>query len=253
MGSFISLTAADGTAVPAWVARPEGPVRGAVVVAQEIFGVNSHIRAVTDRLAARGFVAIAPALFTRLEFDVQLGYDAESMARGKALKAAAEALPGEGVLQDIRAAAQWALQQDGVAGVGMVGFCWGGLLAWRAAERVSELSAAVCYYGGGMTVSPELARTPRVPVLAHFGARDAHIALDGVQAFSRATPGCRYMCTTPTMASTATSAVATTRPAPSRPRTARWPSSTSTWPGPDAGLMQKESGRRAPCLGFGVF
>ena len=189
MGSFISLTAADGTAVPAWVARPEGPVRGAVVVAQEIFGVNSHIRAVTDRLAARGFVAIAPALFTRLEFDVQPGYDAEGMARGKALKAAAEALPGEGVLQDIRAAAQWALQQDGVAGVGMVGFCWGGLLAWRAAERVSELSAAVCYYGGGMTVSPEVARTPRVPVLAHFGARDAHIALDGVQAFSRAHPG----------------------------------------------------------------
>ena len=178
MGSFISLTAADGTAVPAWVARPEGPVRGAVVVAQEIFGVNSHIRAVTDRLAARGFVAIAPALFTRLEFDVQLGYDAEGMARGKALKAAAEALPGEGVLQDIRAAAQWALQQDGVAGVGMVGFCWGGLLAWRAAERVSELS-----------VPPELGRTPRVPVLAHFGARDAHIALDGVQAFSRAHPG----------------------------------------------------------------
>lgn len=187
MGQFVQLIAQDGTQIPAWVAQPEGAVRGAVVVAQEIFGVNAHIRAVTDRLAARGFVAIAPALFTRLEFDVQLGYDAEGMARGKALKAAAEALPGEGVLQDVRAAAQWAQARSG-GKVGMVGFCWGGLLTWRAAALVEELSAAVCYYGGGMTVPPEIARTPRVPVMAHFGKEDAFISVDSVQAFSHAHP-----------------------------------------------------------------
>jgi carboxymethylenebutenolidase len=153
MGQFVQLTAADGTEIPAWVAQPDGPVRGALVVAQEIFGVNAHIRNVTDRMAARGFLAIAPALFTRLEADVQLGYDAESMGRGKALKAAAEALPDEGVLQDVRAAAQWAQQRVGGQKVGMVGFCWGGLLTWRAANLVDELGAAVCYYGGGMAFS----------------------------------------------------------------------------------------------------
>lgn len=188
MGQFVQLMAEDGTQIPAWVAEPEGPVRGALVVAQEIFGVNAHIRAVTERLAARGFVAIAPALFTRLELDVQLGYGAEDMARGKALKAAAEALPGQGVLQDIRAAAQWAQQRSGGHGVGMVGFCWGGLLTWRAANLVDEIAAAVCYYGGGMTVAPELQRTPQVPVLAHFSRLDAHITLDSVQAFSAAHP-----------------------------------------------------------------
>lgn len=188
MGQFVQLTAADGTEIPAWVAQPDGPVRGALVVAQEIFGVNAHIRNVTDRMAARGFLAIAPALFTRLEPDVQLGYDAESMARGKALKAAAEALPDEGVLQDVRAAAQWAQQRVGGQKVGMVGFCWGGLLTWRAANLVDELGAAVCYYGGGMTVEPEVLRTPLVPVLAHFGARDAHISIESVMAFSALHP-----------------------------------------------------------------
>lgn len=187
MGQFVQLMAADGVQIPAWVAQPDGPVRGALVVAQEIFGVNAHIRAVTDRLAARGFVAIAPALFTRLEPDVELGYDAEGMARGRALKAAAEALPGEGVLQDIRAAAQWVQQSSGER-VGMLGFCWGGLLTWRAAQQLNELSAAVCYYGGGMTVAPDMARTPRIPVMAHFGTLDEHISVDSVQAFSHAHP-----------------------------------------------------------------
>ena len=187
MGQFVQLMAADGVQIPAWVAQPDGPVRGALVVAQEVFGVNAHIRAVTDRLAARGFVAIAPALFTRLEPDVELGYDAEGMARGRALKAAAEALPGEGVLQDIRAAAQWVQQSSGER-VGMLGFCWGGLLTWRAAQQLNELSAAVCYYGGGMTVAPDMARTPRIPVMAHFGTLDEHISVDSVQAFSHAHP-----------------------------------------------------------------
>lgn len=188
MGSVIHLQAADGTQVPAWLAQPQGDVRGAVVVAQEIFGVNSHIRHVTERFAARGFWALAPQLFARLRPDVELGYDAQSMAAGKALKADAEALPGEGVLQDIRAAAQW-LQQESGQRVGMVGFCWGGLLTWRAAERVTELSAAVCYYGGGMTTALEAGRQPRCPVLAHFGREDAWIPVPEVLAFSHTQSG----------------------------------------------------------------
>lgn len=193
MGQFVQLMAEDGTQIPAWVAEPEGPVRGALVVAQEIFGVNAHIRAVTDRLAAQGFVAVAPALFTRLAWDVQLGYGGEDVARGKALKAAAEALPGEGVMADIRAAAQWAQQRSG-GRVGMVGFCWGGLLAWRAASLVDEIAAAVCYYGGGMTVAPELQRRPQVPVMAHFGKADALIPVESVQAFSHAHPTVQVHC-----------------------------------------------------------
>ena len=187
MGERIEITAADGTSIPAWLARPEGPVRGALVVAQEIFGVNAHIRAVTERLAVRGFVTIAPALFTRLEPDVDLGYDEAGFTKGKQLKAAAENLPGEGVLQDVRAAAQW-LKTNGSAKVGVVGFCWGGLLAWRAAALVQEVDAAVCYYGGGMTVPPEIARQPQVPVMAHFGEHDAFISMQSVQAFSQAHP-----------------------------------------------------------------
>ena len=187
MGQFVELMAADGTAIRAWAAEPDGPVRGAVVVVQEIFGVNAHIRAVTDRFAARGFVAMAPDLFARVEPDVELGYSAADVTDGMRLKTAADALPGDGVMQDIRAAAQWAHQRTG-GKVGVVGFCWGGLLTWRAAEQVEDIAAAVCYYGGGMTVQPDIARTPRVPVLAHFGARDAHISVPSVQAFSHAHP-----------------------------------------------------------------
>lgn len=187
MGKLIDLQAEDGTAVPAWTAQPDGPVRGAVVVAQEIFGVNSHIRAVTERFASRGFYAIAPALFSRVDGNVELGYDDESIQRGRALKALTEALPGEGVLQDIRAAARWAQTQSGKK-VGMVGFCWGGLVAWRAAERVTELSAAVAYYGGGITSALEAGRRPRCPVQMHFARQDAHIPLTEVMAFSQVQP-----------------------------------------------------------------
>ena len=219
MGQFVQLMAADGVQIPAWVAQPEGPVRGALVVAQEIFGVNAHIRAVTDRLAARGFVAIAPALFTRLEPDVELGYDAEGMARGKALKAAAEALPGEGVLQDIRAAAQWVQQSSGER-VGMLGFCWGGLLTWRAAQQLDELSAAVCYYGGGMTVAPEMARMPRIPVMAARWMRISRWTACRPSAMH--TRVYRCICTRPTTVLTVTSVAVMTTSARCRPKTARW-------------------------------
>ena len=104
MGSFVDLASADGFKVPAWVAKPEGPARGAVVVLQEIFGVNSHIRAVADRYAAAGYLAVAPATFARVQPDVELGYGDDDMKEGFGLKQQVEALPGAGVLPDIQAA-----------------------------------------------------------------------------------------------------------------------------------------------------
>ncbi|MDH4448551.1 MAG: dienelactone hydrolase family protein [Acidovorax sp.] len=188
MGQFVDLTSSDGVKVPAWVATPDGAPKGAVVVLQEIFGVNSHIRAVADRFAARGFLAVAPATFHRVQSGVELGYTAEDMQAGMGLKAAVEALPAPGVMPDIQAAIDYAAAQSGVK-VGIVGFCWGGLLTWRSASTLTGLSAAVPYYGGGVTTPDEAARTPQVPVLAHFGERDHWIPVDSVQAFARAQPG----------------------------------------------------------------
>ena len=188
MGQFVDLTASDGFSFPAWVARPDGPPRGAVVVLQEIFGVNAHIRAVADRFAARGFLAVAPSTFHRVQAGVELGYTSDDMQAGMALKAAVEALPAPGVMPDLQAAIDYAAAQSGRK-VGIVGFCWGGLLAWRAACELQGLSAAVPYYGGGITSPDEAARQPRVPVLAHFGERDHWIQVAGVQAFARAQPG----------------------------------------------------------------
>ena len=104
MGSFVELTAVDGAKTPAYVAMPEGKPRGAVVVLQEIFGVNSHIRSVADRYAAQGYVAVAPAMFARVKANVELGYTEEDMQTGFALKGAVEALPEPGVLRDVEAA-----------------------------------------------------------------------------------------------------------------------------------------------------
>jgi len=186
MTTPLQLTAADGFSFPAYVARPQGAAHGAIVVLQEIFGVNAHIRAVADSYAAQGYVAIAPATFHRVQADVDLGYTPQDIAAGAALKAAVEALPAPGVLQDIAASVAYAAQ---FGAVGVVGYCWGGLLAWRAACTLGGIAAAVPYYGGGMTTAVEAARQPRCPVLAHFGDQDHAIALDSVLAFQKAQTG----------------------------------------------------------------
>ena len=185
MGQFIDLTAADGTTFPAYVAEPAGRPKAAVVVVQEIFGVNSHIQSVADGYAAEGYLAVAPSTFHRVRPGVDLGYTEADMKAGFELKTAAEALPPPGVLQDIQAAVDHASR---AGEVGIVGYCWGGLLAWRAAAGVKGLAAAVPYYGGGMTTPEESARTPAVPVLAHFGNNDHWIPLPTIEDFSKAHP-----------------------------------------------------------------
>lgn len=187
MGSFVNLTSADGFVAPAWVAVPDGPVRGAIVVLQEIFGVNAHIQAVADRFAARGYVAVAPSMFARVQPDVNLGYAPADMERGIALKAATEALPAPGAMAEVEAAVAHAAAIS-AGKVGVVGFCWGGLVSWRAACTLPGVAAAVCYYGGGMTSPVEMGREPQCPVLAHFARQDHWIPLDSVQAFDRDHP-----------------------------------------------------------------
>ena len=185
MGNFIELKAADGFSFPVYVAKPTGQPRGAVVVLQEIFGVNSHIRNVADGYAAAGYLAVAPSTFHRVKQGVDLGYQSDDITAGAALKAAVEALPAPGVLQDIEAAIKHASQ---AGKVGIVGYCWGGLLAWRAACLLGGLSAAAPYYGGGMTMAPDAARVPKVPVMAHFGDQDTHIPMETVKAFEKTHP-----------------------------------------------------------------
>ena len=183
MSQQIELVAADGHRLGAYVAAPQGAARGAVVVIQEIFGVNSHIRSVADGYAAEGYLAVAPALFDRLERGLEIGYGDADIQRGIALKGKS---PNDKALLDIAAAIAHA-QQAGGGKVGSVGYCWGGLLSWLSACSLDGLAAAVCYYGGGMPDQKQL--QPRCPVLAHFGRQDHAIPLAGVEAFRAAQPG----------------------------------------------------------------
>jgi carboxymethylenebutenolidase len=186
VGCFTELTSADGFAFPAYVAEPTRNPQGGLVLLQEIFGVNSHIRAVADGLADDGLLVVAPALFHRVRPEVELGYSEAEMGKARVLKQAAEALPAPGLMPDIAASIEKAAEGGKVA---VVGYCWGGLLAWRAACGLPGLSAAVSYYGGGMTVGREIGRQVRVPTLAHFADQDSHIPIDTVAAFQKAQPG----------------------------------------------------------------
>lgn len=168
-GTSTLVEAADGFRASAYLSRPAGTPRGAILVVQEIFGVNAHIRSVCDGFAAEGYVAIAPALFDRVQRDVDLGYDDAGIAKGREIRAQADA---DAALRDLDAARRH-VERDGR--VGIVGYCWGGLLAWLAACRLDGFAAAVVYYGGG--IGDVLGETPRCPVLGHFGERDAMIPM----------------------------------------------------------------------------
>ena len=188
MGSFQNITSCDGFVFPAYIAQPTDRPKGAIVVLQEIFGVNSHIQSVTDSYAAQGYLAIAPSTFHRIKADVNLGYSADDVNTGKDLKAAAEAIQPQ-VMQDVQAAVDFALKKlPAGKRVGVVGYCWGGLLTWRAASLIQGISAAVPYYGAGMTVGAELTRQPQCPVMVHFGDQDASIPVETVHAFIHEQP-----------------------------------------------------------------
>jgi carboxymethylenebutenolidase len=167
------LTASDHHTCAAYRAEPAGTPRGGIVVIQEIFGVNHHIRAVTDAFARDGYLAIAPAMFDRVRRGVELDYTPEGIAEGRELRAA---IPLEAAMADVAAA----VAAVSVAGrVGIVGYCWGGYVTWMASAHVDGLACAVPYYGGGILENAEI--EPRCPVMAHFGERDKMIPADGVR------------------------------------------------------------------------
>jgi carboxymethylenebutenolidase len=178
MGRDIAIETAHGL-VDGWLAEPEGAPHGALVVVQEIFGVNEHMRSVTERFAAIGYRALAPSLFDPVQRDVELGYQEDGFARGRAL--AAE-LGFDRALAVVAAAAE-RLRGDGLK-VGVVGYCWGGSVAYLANTRLGL--PAVSYYGA-RTV-PFLQEPLRAPMLFHFGADDASTPSADVEAHRSAHP-----------------------------------------------------------------
>ncbi|HEY0760388.1 MAG TPA: dienelactone hydrolase family protein [Acidisarcina sp.] len=182
MSESVKLTAQDGHELDAYVVRPIGkPVAGLVLV-QEIYGVNAHIRSVADGYAADGFVVIAPAIFDRIERGVQLNYSAEGSKTAYELM---NKLDPKTALFDIEAALGWVREATGGLTAGVVGFCYGGLLAWLSATRLDP-AAAVGYYPGGIGRVAE--ETPKAPVMLHIGTEDSHIPRSDVEKVRAAHP-----------------------------------------------------------------
>ncbi len=177
---MISLTAADGHRLAAYRTGPQQADR-ALVVVQEIFGVNRHMRNVADAFAAEGYAVIAPALFDRVGPGIELGYDPADVARGRELRGKID--DGLTVLDILAAAA--ALPRGVKRGI--VGYCWGGTVAWHGATRTSAFSAASGWYGGGVAASKDA--LARCPVQLHFGETDASIPMTDVEAVRAAQPG----------------------------------------------------------------
>ena len=169
----IELSTADEHEFTAYRADPDGTPQGAVVIVQEIFGVNSHIREVVDQYAAAGFVAVAPALFDRVERGIELGYDASDVGRAKSL---AWKMPLDEALTDVATTAE-ALAEElgGAAHVGVVGYCWGGMLAAALASRHPEVIAGAVAYYPSKAATLLVEDRPQVPLLVHLGNKDTGV------------------------------------------------------------------------------
>jgi carboxymethylenebutenolidase len=173
MGKMIELTAADGHKLAAYRAEPAGKPRGGIVVIQEIFGVNSHVKSVADGYAADGYLAIAPAMFDRVQRGFDVGYTPEDIAKGRELR---PKISLDWAMKDAEAAVKAAAS---AGKVGIVGYCWGGFVVWMASARIPGLACAVPYYGGGILDNADI--EPKVPVMGHFGEKDSMIPVDGVK------------------------------------------------------------------------
>jgi carboxymethylenebutenolidase len=179
MGHDLELTAADGHKLAAYRADPTKAPRGALVVVQEIFGVNSHIRRVTDSFATEGYVAIAPAMFDRIERGVNLGYTPDAIKKGRELKGQ---ITTEMMTKDVEAAIAHVASAGPRVNVGLVGYCWGGFVTWMCAHHARGITCAAPYYGTGTVENGDL--PPRVPVMGHYSDRDASIPTDKVRALA---------------------------------------------------------------------
>lgn len=181
MNDSIELTGADGFTLSAYLAKPTEEPKGRVVVIQEIFGVNDHIKEVCNGYAEAGYVALAPALFDRVERGIELGYEGDDMTQG--IEIAMGTLEMPNTMSDVQAAIDY-LARDGK--VGVVGYCFGGLLTWLSAASANNIACASGYYGGGIAQSIE--KAPKVPTILHFGELDAHISMADVKSIDEAYP-----------------------------------------------------------------
>lgn len=181
MGQQISLTASDGHNLGAYIGEPSGTPKGGLVVIQEIFGVNSHVRTLVDEFAAEGYLAIAPALFDRVEAGMELGYTETDFAAARETRGK---LNDEGILADVDAAAKHVAS---AGKVGLIGYCFGGYVAWISGCNLDSLAASVACYGGG--VAGRAANdTPKMPIQMHFGDKDHAIPMGDVQSIRDAHP-----------------------------------------------------------------
>ena len=182
MGTTVQLTTADGNTLNAYRSEPEGSPKGAIIVVQEIFGVNDHIRGVADGYAREGYVAIAPALFDRVRDGVELDYDEAGIDVGR--KIAFEDVTMDQVMIDVEAACD---EVSAAGKIGIGGYCWGGSICYVAAARLSnKISAASGYYGG--QIMPHIDEQPTAPLVLHFGAEDAGIPLENVRTIDERWP-----------------------------------------------------------------
>lgn len=182
MGKTISLQLKDGTRIGAYVAEPAGTPKGGLVVVQEIFGVNPHIRSVADRYAAAGYLAIAPALFDPVQPGVELGYDQEGMQKGLDYVGK---LGFDRALAGVEAAAQ---EVSRAGRVGVVGYCWGGSVTYLAAIRLGL--PGISYYGGRNVQL--VGETAKAPLMFHYGLKDAHIPEADREAVRKANPSAEF-------------------------------------------------------------
>jgi carboxymethylenebutenolidase len=178
-----TLMARDGHTFNTYIAKPAGKARGGVVIVQEIFGLTPHICRVADDWAQQGYLSVAPSLFDRVARDIVLGYSPAEVEKGRGYR---QQVPTDKAVLDIAAAAAICRHAGKVA---VIGFCWGGRLAWVAASEV-PLGAAVCYYGGG--IPEELPKKPRCPTLLHFGENDQSIPLSDIELLRQAYPAGDY-------------------------------------------------------------
>ena len=181
MGNIVEVTADDGFVFDVYRVEPSGDVKGTVMVIQEIFGVNQHIREVCDGFGEQGYIAVAPAIFDRVEKNVELGYEGDDMTRG--VEIARGKMNPENTMRDLQATIGYLSDSGPVA---VVGYCFGGLMAWLCACNAEGVSCVVGYYGGG--IIGVVGQKPKVPTMLHFGKLDAHIPLSDVEKIAEAHP-----------------------------------------------------------------
>lgn len=173
MGTTIEITSSDGFKLSAYRAEPAGKARGGIVLVQEIFGVNNHMRKVADGYAADGYLVITPEFFDRSQKGVDLGYGPADIEAGRGHSGK---LDWGNTMKDAQAAFDIAKSAGKVA---VIGYCWGGTVAWLSSSKIADLGCAISYYGGG--IGNNIGEAPKAPMMCHWGEKDHAIPMETVK------------------------------------------------------------------------